>query len=126
MRALLLYDADCGFCTKTVAQLPRLRLDLDVASIQETDLGALGVDEERAHRQMPVVDPRGDVTYGHEAWATALGTGSLPLRLVGRVLGSKPMRRPAAATYDWVAANRDRLPGGTAACTLEPAPHDAR
>ena len=43
--ALLLYDADCGFCTRSAAwlkgRLPHLRIE----PLQRADLDALGVDE---------------------------------------------------------------------------------
>lgn len=115
---LLLYDADCGFCTRTASYLPRLRLTAERAALQEVGLGALGVDAERAVREMPYVCPDGRVLYGHEAWAAALGTGPLPMRLLGRLLGSRLLRPVAARSYRWVSENRYRLPGGTAACAL--------
>lgn len=118
---VLLYDADCGFCTATARRLPLLRLGVEVRALQECDLAALGVDEARARVEMPFVDGTG-VHYGHRAYAAALQHGHQPLRLLGRVLGSRLLDGPAGAAYHWVATNRHRLPGGTAACALDRRP----
>lgn len=117
-RTLLLYDADCGLCAQLAGLLPRLRLALDIRSIQVTDLAAYGVDEQRAEREMPLVRTDGTVTYGHRAWATALQTGPAPLRMVGRLVGSRLLDPVLSRVYRWVAVNRHRLPGGTPSCKL--------
>lgn len=117
-RGLLLYDADCGFCSRVAGWVPRLRLDVEVRSLQETGLAELGVDPDRARVEMPFVDD-GVVSYGHRAWAAALVRGSLPVRLLGRALGSRWLSRPGGATYRWVARHRHRLPGGTPQCALD-------
>lgn len=117
-RGLLLYDADCGFCQRTARRLPRLRLDLDITSLQSRDLPQLGVDRERAFRDMPYVDPAGQVHYGHLAYAHALATGPLPCRILGRLLRTWPISALARAGYRVISRNRHRLPGGTAACEL--------
>lgn len=121
-RGLLLYDADCGFCQRTAGKVPLLRLELDVTSLQSRDLPALGVDPERALRDMPYVDAAGAVHYGHLAYAHALSTGPLPCRIVGRLLRTWPISVLAGAGYRLISRNRHRLPGGTAACELPPRP----
>lgn len=121
-RPMLLYDADCGFCTRS-ARWAALRLVLDVHAIQSVDLTRLGVDPGRARRELPFVAADGAVSYGHLAVAGALGTGRLPGRVAGRLLGAAVLSRPGAAVYGWVARHRQELPGGTASCDL---PHQAR
>ncbi|MCT1459260.1 DUF393 domain-containing protein [Aestuariimicrobium sp. p3-SID1156] len=115
---VMLHDADCGFCSRCARLVPRLGCRIRVSSLQSEDLLALGVDPERAIVEMPVVLSTGRVAWGHQAWAEILLTGTLPLRVIGRVLGARVMRRPAAAVYRWVAGNRHRMPGGSAACAL--------
>ncbi|MFT4262640.1 MAG: DCC1-like thiol-disulfide oxidoreductase family protein [Nocardioides sp.] len=122
MRTLLLYDADCGFCETVAGRLPLLRLDLDITSIQAEDLEALGIDAERAEREMPLVRPDGSVVYGHVAWGEALLRGPLPLRLAGHALLARPVVPLARRVYAWVSDNRQRLPGGTPQCALPPKP----
>lgn len=116
---LLLYDADCGFCTQVARRLPWLRLGVEIRSIQETDLAAYDVSAERALRELPYVGSDGAVSYGHRAVAEALGTGPAPVRLVGRVVGWRLLAPVFARLYRWVSEHRHRLPGGTATCSLD-------
>lgn len=115
----MLNDADCGFCMRTARLVLRLGVDIDSSTVQEADLPALGVDAPRAAVEMPYVHPDGRVDYGHRAVASILRTGPLPWRLVGRLVTTRPVDPVARRTYAWVAANRHRLPGGTAACELQ-------
>ena len=118
-RGLMLNDGDCGFCMRTAAFVPRLGVDVDASTIQAVDLPALGVDPERAVVEMPYVHPDGRVDYGHRAFAAILRTGPLPWRVAGRVIASPLVDPVARRAYHWVAANRSRLPGGTAACAID-------
>ena len=118
----LLYDADCGFCTRAAVQVHRLGVRAQVQTIQDCDLQALGIDADRAMREMPFVDDRGRVTYGHLAWAEALRTGPLPTRLVGDLVASRPLAPLSARVYRWVSEHRTQLPGGTPQCALPPQP----
>jgi len=115
----MLNDGDCGFCMRTARLVPRLGVDIDSSTLQAVDLAALGVDEARAQVEMPYVHPDGRVDYGHRAFAAILETGPLPWRLVGRAMRSRPVDPLARRGYHWVAANRSRMPGGTAACAID-------
>jgi predicted DCC family thiol-disulfide oxidoreductase YuxK len=115
----MLNDADCGFCMRTARLVPRLGVDIDSSTVQAADLDALGVDAERAVVEMPFVHPDGRVVYGHRAFAAILRTGPLPWRVVGRTMTLPGIDFVAGRTYAWVAANRHRMPGGTAACELQ-------
>jgi predicted DCC family thiol-disulfide oxidoreductase YuxK len=120
MAGVLLYDADCAFCTRAASAVPRLRLSVGVCSLQSVDLPGLGVDPDRARRELPFVDGAGAVSYGHAAVANALRTGPLLLRLVGTAMTLPGLNFVFASLYRLVAANRHRLPGGSAACELPP------
>ena len=118
----MLYDADCGFCARTARLVPRLGVDVEIASIQETDLGAHGVDADRVVREMPFVGADGRVSYGHRAWAEVLRTGRAPVRWVGALLGSRALSPLGERVYAWVAEHRSSLPGGTPACAIDDPP----
>lgn len=122
--ASLLYDADCGFCTRSARFLARLGLAAEIRPLQSVDLPAAGVSPERAQAEIPFVADDASVAYGHAAIAGALQTGAWPWRVAGRVLDSAALQRPAAAAYHWVAAHRHQLPGSTAACKIEPVTRD--
>lgn len=120
-RPLLLFDADCGFCTRAAAFAPKLHLDLDVRPLQEADLGSLGVSPERAAREIPLVSADGRVTYGHQAVAGALATGGRVPRLAAHAMAIWPIDRIAAGVYRLVGEFRHRLPGGSVDCRITPA-----
>ncbi len=118
-RPLLLTDADCGFCQRAIAVVPRLGVDVDIEALQNSDLVALGVDVERAYVEMAGVGCDGEVHYGHRAYVLALATGPWFWRLVGRFMASRVGSPIAAAAYRWVSTNRHRLPGGSPTCRIE-------
>lgn len=99
--------------------LQRLGGDVEVVSLQRTDLAAAGVSEEAALERIHLVEddraPRTGadailtaLTRSGRAWARGLGR-------LGRVVPSALSER----AYDLVAANRYRLPGGSASCRIE-------
>ncbi|MDQ7993425.1 MAG: DUF393 domain-containing protein [Propionicimonas sp.] len=114
-----LYDADCGFCTASARWLERRGATAAFEPLQAADLSRLGVDGDRAVRELPAVLPDGTVAYGADAVRATLATGPAWMRISGAFLGLRPLRRPAHALYRWVAAHRHRLPGGTGACALD-------
>ncbi|HWC22162.1 MAG TPA: DCC1-like thiol-disulfide oxidoreductase family protein [Flexivirga sp.] len=118
MRPTLLYDADCGFCTRAAAKAPGLRLEVEVTALQSVDLAALGVSAERAVTEMPFLRADGSIVYGHRAIAAALGTGPAPLRVLGRIITAPGVEPVADLVYGWVARHRQQLPGGTPACAI--------
>ena len=67
----LLYDADCGFCSRSASWLVAWGVP-GVRSMQSVDLPALGVDAARAGREIPAVLPDGRVVYGARAIGEAL------------------------------------------------------
>lgn len=116
--ALLLYDADCGFCTRSAGWLRGLGLAASIEPLQRADLPARGVDAARAQREIPFVDDS-SVSYGAEAIGRALATGRGAWRLIGLLLSRPPVLWLARPVYAAVAANRHRLPGGTDTCRLD-------
>ena len=70
----------------------------------------------------PRVQPSG---LGRRALLTSGAAGRVLWRPAGRVLGLRPVTALAWPVYRWVARNRHRMPGGTAACALPP-DHPAR
>ncbi|MGC5627722.1 thiol-disulfide oxidoreductase DCC family protein [Georgenia sp. Z1344] len=114
----LLFDGDCGICTRLAAWLGRRGLGCGIEPIRPARLAELGVDPDRATREIPFVLPSGEIRYGARGIAAALATGPAWLRAAGAVIDARPLRPAAAWVYGLVARNRGRLPGGTAACEL--------
>jgi predicted DCC family thiol-disulfide oxidoreductase YuxK len=116
---VLLFDDDCGFCRRTVNWLQRrgaLR-GTEATAWQFLDPAALPVPPERLDQEVILVD--GDtVRGGAAALAGAMAGGTLPWRVTGGLLRAPGVRALAAYVYGHVAANRYRMPGGTAACRI--------
>ncbi|MEV2278659.1 DCC1-like thiol-disulfide oxidoreductase family protein [Nocardiopsis sp. NPDC049922] len=115
-----LYDRDCGFCQRAVAfGRDRVRTRTAFVAWQEFDLAAVGLTPEQADREAWIVYPDGRHFAGGDAVAEALVHGRFLARPLGRLLRLPLVRALNRAAYRWVAANRYRLPGGTAACSID-------
>lgn len=116
---VLLYDGDCGFCTRTITTLLAApRRSVNVRMWQETDLELFGTDESRATREMLWVRRDGRVTGGAMAFADLFRHLGGPWRVPDVLLRTPPTRWIAAGVYRVIAHNRHRMPGGTAACAV--------
>lgn len=127
MRAIFVYDGDCAFCT-SCAQFAQRRVPTDATIVpwQFTDLDALGLTEAQCDAAVQWVTPDGAAPLaGPRAIAALLRSSNVPWRLVGRLLDVPPVRAVAWPVYRWIARNRHRMPGGTAACALPQAQRDA-
>lgn len=90
----------------------------DLAAL-DARAGGLGeVTAERAEREVLWVTPTGRVYGGAQAVARLLMRSGGAWAYLGAVLASAPVRPVAGLAYRWVARNRHRMPGGTAACAL--------
>ncbi|GAA2485839.1 hypothetical protein GCM10010406_22550 [Streptomyces thermolineatus] len=118
-RPVLVYDGDCSFCTSSVRFAEqRVRPRCEVVPRQFADLAALGVTQERAEHELLWVTPVGKVYGGAQAVAKLLLSAGSGWAVLGALLALPPVRRPAHVLYRLVADNRERMPGGTAACAL--------
>jgi predicted DCC family thiol-disulfide oxidoreductase YuxK len=117
-RPVLLYDGDCAFCTRCAHVLERIGPEAEIVAWQFVDLAELGVTEEQATEAVQLVEIDGTIRSGHEAVAVVLNTSGRLWKLVGHILLLPGISWLAARIYAVVAANRYRLPGGTAACAV--------
>ncbi len=118
-RPVLLYDADCGFCTRSAGWTVPLGCEVSIASWQSWDIAAVGITPEQADERVHLVSSTGVLT-GHEAIAAALRTSRRWwVKATGWLLARRAMAPLGSLAYATVAANRFRLPGGTAACRID-------
>lgn len=115
---VLVYDGDCGFCTRSVRLVERLPVQVVLVPWQSTDLAALGTGEERARREVLFIDEEDLVHGGADAVSALLRRCKGGWRVPGYALAVPGLRAMASLTYRGVAANRHRLPGTTPACEL--------
>jgi predicted DCC family thiol-disulfide oxidoreductase YuxK len=119
--ATLVFDGDCGFCTRSVALMPKsIARTTEVVPYQRADLAALGLTPEQCADAVQWVADDGSIASGHAACGRAMQQGSLPLRIIGTLLLLPPLSWLSAGLYRLVANNRMRLPGGTPACAAPP------
>jgi predicted DCC family thiol-disulfide oxidoreductase YuxK len=118
--ATFVYDGDCAFCT-TCARFARRWVPTPAVIVpwQFADLARLGLTRAQCEAavQWVVPGPRGALA-GPDAIAALLASSRRAWRLVGWLLQRRPVRLLGWQVYRWVARNRHRLPGGTAACAL--------
>ncbi|WP_019855451.1 thiol-disulfide oxidoreductase DCC family protein [Actinopolyspora mortivallis] len=120
-RPVLVYDGDCGFCTRSVRVVDRLPVRVNAVPWQEADLARLGVTERRVRHEVVLVEPfSGRVHGGAAAVAALLRHCRGPLRLLGGLLALPGVATVVEWVYRVVADNRHRLPGETPACRLPP------
>ncbi|MET7368406.1 DUF393 domain-containing protein [Streptomyces sp. NPDC005566] len=116
-RSVLVYDGDCAFCTTSVNFIMRrLRPNCTVTPWKFADLDALGVTQQRAERELLYISPPGTVYGGAQAVAKLMLSAGGLWAWPGALLTLPPARWIAHAVYRLIAANRDRLPGGSPAC----------
>lgn len=121
-RPVLVFDGDCGMCTRAAALVERRFRPhpemFDVAPSQALDLPALGLTEAECEEALQWVAPGGVRTSGHAAVASMLRSSYPWFRPLGSLLVAPVIDRLAAVAYRWVARNRHVFPGGTAACAM--------
>lgn len=117
-RPIFLFDGDCAFCSSCARFIERhIRPTAHVLAWQFADLDELGVTVEQCEAAVQHVAP-GQKTAGPAAIAALLRNAPGLWRTAGRLLGLRPMTALAWPVYNWVARNRHRMPGGTAACEV--------
>lgn len=121
--ATLVYDGDCGFCTRCAAFAERYVQrggDRRVAVVawQVADLDGLGLTAAECAEAVQWVGGDGTRGAGPVAIAHLLRAGGPGWRLAGWLLARRPVLALAWPVYRWVARNRHRLPGGSRACAL--------
>ena len=119
-RGRLVFDGQCGFCTRSIGWIRRLDRHGRVECVPLQYLGApasVGASEQecRAAVQWRGVDGRrcSGAEAVNAALCAALGTG-LPLAVYA---ATRPLQDRA---YAWIAVNRYRFRGVTAHCTARP------
>lgn len=114
----LVYDGDCAFCTRCVGWLQRrLPRQPRVIAWQVADLPSLGLTEQQCSEAVQWVDGERRAAGADGVARVLIWTGGA-WPILGRLLLIPGVRQIARLVYGWVARNRGKMPGGTAACTV--------
>lgn len=121
-RPVLVYDGDCGFCTRSVFLARRLpaRVRWAAEPWQELALSELRTTRDRASHEVLWVDEDHRVFGGAAAVAQLLRGTRAPWSWLGALMSGPVLGSVAEWAYRRVANNRHRLPGTTPACRLRP------
>lgn len=118
---MLIFDGDCAFCTSSVnwgkrhiAHMPHTE------PYQFADLAALDLTAEQCNHSVQYVARDRHVYSAHDAVSALLLGASRGWWLLGALMRVPGVHWLSGGLYRWVATNRHRLPGGTAACALPP------
>jgi predicted DCC family thiol-disulfide oxidoreductase YuxK len=117
---VLVYDGDCGFCTRSVAWLLRRgRAGFEAKAWQSLpDLEEVGLTESGVRDAAFWLQEGRPPVSGAAAIAAALIARGRPTAFTGYILRLPLIDVVAAAVYRVVAANRHRMPSGTSACRV--------
>jgi predicted DCC family thiol-disulfide oxidoreductase YuxK len=119
MHGTLVYDGDCGFCTKSAKLIAgQAKGRIAIVPWQRADLDALGLTAETCQKAVQWVDDRG-VASGDVAIARSLIARGGVAKPLGWALRTPPIRWIAPFGYRTLAANRGKLPGATDACRID-------
>ena len=133
-RPLLVFDGDCGFCTKSAEWVSRgwhgQALAVAWQTLGEKGLAEIGLTVEQVQESAWWVDEPKMPVGGHRAIGESLRACRGWRRGSGAAIVAPPLSWIGPATYRLVARYRYRLPGGTPACRVKghapPAPDSPR
>lgn len=117
---LLIYDADCAFCTTSAKWLER-HMKRDAATIaawQSLDLRTFDLSVDDVTTAAWWLDGEGNRYRAHAAIARAMRSCGPVISAAGFVIEKPPVCWLAAPVYRWIARNRQHMPGGTDSCAL--------
>jgi predicted DCC family thiol-disulfide oxidoreductase YuxK len=123
-RATLIYDMDCGFCTRSAkwieghwsgADRPQL---VGGQMLDDATISAHGITRERLSLEVVWVE-RDGVLGGADAIAASLKAAAGWVHLLGVLISLPGMAQVGRLVYPQVAKHRHQMPGGTDACKLD-------
>ena len=118
MSRALIYDADCGFCTRS-AHWIAARGNVEIRSWQSLpDLAEFRLTEQMVTEAAYWVTGGGALAVGADAIVRSLIARGGAWKSVGWFILFPPVNWVAKPVYRVIARNRHAMPGGTAACKI--------
>lgn len=108
---MLIFDGGCGFCRRSLRWVYAAGGRFEAVPNAEVDPTPFGLTRDQLEEAVWWVASDGSLHRGHQAIARVLQTSRrLPVRVAGRVTGSRVLSPLASRAYAWVAAHRGRFP----------------
>lgn len=125
--ALLIFDGDCGFCTRSAGWIASSWRNgarrISWQQLGASRLSELGLSAESCREAAWWVEPDGTLYKGHRAIGKALAAAPGWKALAGRLILNRAVNPIASVVYALVARYRYRLPGGSETCRVDQPGH---
>lgn len=117
----LIFDGDCAFCARCVQWMHRhFRRTPEIIAWQKADLADLGLTTEQCQRALQWVSAdRSKKLSAHKAVSRVCKDAGGWITVAGWLLSLPVVSQIAGVMYRWVALNRQKMPGATAACAID-------
>jgi len=117
----LLYDGDCGFCTKSALfAKKRLTKDPEIITWQSVDdLKKYNLSVDDVTKRAYFINDAGKAIGGSKAIFSVGKLMKNPWRLIAKFLSLPIFSWITETVYNLVAKNRHHMPGSTQACKVE-------
>ena len=117
----LIYDGDCAFCLRCVQWMQKhFKRVPRIVAWQQADLGMLGVTAEQCQKAVQWVSADStQILSAHKAIARVCKDAGGMITVAGWLMSMPVVSLIAGVVYRWVARNRQKMPGGTAACAID-------
>ena len=121
--SVFLFDGDCSFCSACARFVERyIPHRADVSPWQFADIQRLGLTVQECDAAVQWIGADGRRASGPDAIGLLLrdtpGWTALWWRPMGWLFALPPVRWLSWPVYNWIAAHRDLMPGGTPACAV--------
>jgi len=115
----LIFDGDCGFCTRSVHWLIGRGGQFEYLPWQNfEDLDSLGITLDMVHNSAVFVTRSGDLALGSNAIGEAMKRCGGSISILGRFINLSYVSFFAQSFYRIIAKNRGRLPGSDGTCGI--------
>jgi predicted DCC family thiol-disulfide oxidoreductase YuxK len=115
----LVYDGDCGFCTKSAKWILARSRSLEIVQWQAIkDLSSLGLTVQQVQTRAYFVRKNAVVAAGPIAIAESLKLCTKPWSYVGAFIKLPLISSASQLAYKSIARNRHKMPGSTDSCEI--------
>lgn len=120
MQQVVIYDGDCGFCSRSV-EYARIRVapNLVYLASQKVNLEDYGLTKEDCEKALQFVTSDSQVVAAEKAVIQILKQGNFACKLLGTVMSLPIVNLISKLGYRFVARNRGKVSGSTGSCQVK-------